>query len=269
MPSLLDLYNLRRNIAQNRQSNHTPLYTQLHDFLVSLGNTHSYDLSFESKSKFESLSFFVDDTFGGNARIPSGADDFVYRVCSIVDIVKGTRWRHDEGTDLENWHQIYTKSKGGWIRLSKLAAGTYTCSPRHFSWWTSFPLYQDVISSAHRIGMTNDWIAEHCVVLRCPIDYINRNNLAFVPSVIDAFMQMIFHPTRDTVCPPYGITIDLSLYPVTLTPGIDEVVLRQLPVEEIEILPVHADSAYRKGKTVVISNSPEFSMLLEYYYQNI
>src|ERR1041385_419685 len=265
--SLLDLYNLRRDIGNKRQGAHQTAYTQLHNFLVSLGLTQSYDLNFGTKSKFEAVKFFPDQTFGSHANIPSG--DFIYRMCSIIDLVKGTEWINDEGIDLKNWNQVHKKSKGEWRPLTQFARGHYKCNPRHFSWWTSFPLYQDVIDGAHRIGMTNDWVAEECVVLRCPVEYVKANNLAFVPSVIDAFMQMIFHPTRDNVSPAYGLTIDLSFYPETLVPGIDEVVLREIPVEQIEVLPVYADKPYRDGKREVNSDFPHFGSLLEYYYQNL
>lgn len=265
--SLLELYRLRRDIAQTRQAAHIKEYDELHDFLVSLGKTQSYDLGFGTKLKFEELKFYPNDTFGRDAKIPSS--NFIYRTCSIVDIVKGTEWRKDEGTDLKNWNQVHKKSKGRWTPLSEFADGEYRCNPRHFSWWTSFPLDQDVISGAHRVGMTNDWVAEECVVLRCPVEYVNKNNLAFVPSIIDAFMQMIFHPTMDEISPPYGITIDLSFYPHTLAPGIDEVVLREIPVEQLEVFPVFAGKKYREGKHEVNSDFPQFTILLEYYYQKL
>jgi hypothetical protein len=117
--------------------------------------------------------------------------------------------------------------------------------------------------------MTSDWVPRQCVVLRCPVDYVNDNKLAFVPSVIDGFMQLIFHPTKDAISPPYGITIDLSLYPVTLSPGIDEIVLREVSVDQLEILPINADDEYRKGKHEVRSDCSIFSGLLEYYYQHM
>lgn len=268
MATLLDLYDIRRGIALERQGIHIALYTQLHDFLVSLEKTESYDLSIETKLEFEKLKFFVNNIFGRHATIPN-RDDFIYRICSIVDVVKGTGWRNNENSDAANWDQVYNKSSGGWMRLSKFADGTYKCHPRHFSWWTSFPLFRDVISGAHRVGMTNDWVAVQCVVLRCPVKYVSNNKLAFVPSVIDAFMQMIFHPTKDAIFPPYGITIDLSLYPVALSPGIDEVVLPELGVDQLEILPVNANAEYREGKLVVRSDDPELRKLLEYYYRNM
>lgn len=266
--SLEKLYSLRRDIAKTRQGAHVDAYGQLHDFLVSLGLKQSYNLGISTKLKFEVLKFYAEEAFGRGARIPN-RDEFIYRMCSIIDLVKGTEWRNDEGTDLRNWNQVHKKSKGAWVSLSRFADGEYKCNPRHFSWWTSFPLYQDVIDGAHRIGMTNDWVAEECVVLRCPVDYVKDNNLAFVPSVIDAFMQMIFHPTRDAISPPYGITIDLSFYPDTLVPGIDEVVLRGVPVEQIEVFPVYANNKYREGKREVNSDFPHFATLLEYYYQNL
>lgn len=263
-----DLYKLRRAIVQNRQGSHAALYSQLHNFLKSLGETQPYGLDPNTQLKFKNLSFFVNNTFGSPADIPS-RDGFIYRVCTIIDLVKGTNWRNEAAGDELYWNQIYSKSKGKWIRLSKFADGTYKCRPRQFSWWTSFPLSRDVIAGAHQVGMTNDWVAVNCVVLRCPVDYVNDNTLAFVPSVIDAFMHVIFHPTKDAMSPPYGITIDLSLYPMTLSPGTDEVVLPELGVEQVEILPVYANDHYREGKHTVLSGCQILSGLLEYHYRNM
>jgi hypothetical protein len=268
MATLLDLYNVRRTIAQNRQAQHVTSHTKLHDFLLLLKKTQPYDLDILTKLKFEALTFFVANPFGRQAKVPV-RDDYIYRICSMPDVVKGSGWYNDEGNDAANWKQVQQKGKGGWIRLSKFTSGTYKCRPRRFSWWTSFPLFQDVISGAHRIGMTNDWVPFQCLVLRCPIEYVNLNKLAFVPSVIDAFMQLIFHPTKDVNLPTYGITIDLSLFPLTLSPGIDEVVLPEISVDQLEVLPVNADAGYRSGKNDVRSDSSLLSALLEYYYGNL
>lgn len=268
MATFVDLYNLRRGIAQHRQGGHLELYSKLHDFLISLEKKQPYDLGMDTKLKFEVLDFFASEALGHPASIPS-RDGFIYRVCSIIDVVKGTKWRNEAGGDVKNWNQIYSKSRGNWIKLNKFADGTYKCHPRQFSWWTSFPLFQDVIDGAHTVGMTNDWVPVQSVVLRCPVDYVNKNQLAFVPSVIDAFMHLIFHPTKDAISPPYGITIDLSLYPVTLSPGIDEVVLGELPVDQIEVLPIDVGEDYRRDKHNVRSDCPTFSELLEYHYRNM
>lgn len=269
MITLLDLYNLRRDIAENRQKDHFPLYEELHEFLTSLKKDQPYDLGFEIKKEFEALGFYVDEAFGRPAHI-TNRDDFLYRICSIVDIVNGTEWLKDEETDVANWDQVYKKSNGGWMPLSKVASGIYKCQPRHFSWWTTLPLSrQDVIPSAHRIGMTNDWVATQCVILRCPVKHVNEYNLAYVPSVIDAFMQMIFHPTRDATSPPHGITIDLSMYPLTLCPGTDEIVLSKVRVDKIEVLPVNMEKDDRKGQLKVLSDCPTFRDMLKNYYENL
>jgi len=268
MATLLDLYNMRRNIAQKRQHSHLEKYEKLHEFLLSLEKAEPYDLGFDTKLKFEAVAFFVDNPFGHKARIPN-RDTFIYRICSIRDVVKGTDWRKDEGTDAANWMKVYDKSKGNWTPLSRFARGTYCCHPRCFSWWTSYPLFEDVIRGAHKIGMTNDWVAVETVVLRCPVDYVSKNKLAVVPTVIDAFMQLIFHPTKDSISPTYGITIDLSLYPRTLSPGLDEVVLPALDIDRLEVLPIKADQEYREGKNQVLSESEVLAGLLEFYYQNL
>jgi hypothetical protein len=269
MATLEDLYAARRAVMLSRQSQHEPSYTQLEKFLLSLKRTQPYDIvDYDTRRRFEAVPFFGSAPFGRPATVP-GRDDYIYRICNMKDVVKGSDWFDDKGSDAGNWNHIQQKGKGGWTRLNRLAAGTYKCRPRRFSWWTSYPLFQDVISGAHCVGMTNDWVPFQCVVLRCRIDYVNRNKLALVPSVIDAFMQLIFHPTRDVSFPPYGITIDLSLFPRTLSPGIDEVVLPEISVAEIEVLPINADRDYRDGKNEVCSDFPLLSALLEYYYQNL
>ena len=288
MTTLLDLYRERRNVVTRRQGRHLALYDQLHDFLLALKNDHPrftdehpYSLDFPLKTEFARVNFFATQSFGAPARIPAPDDGYVYRMCSIVDIVNGTKkeapdgtfsapgWLDNAGTDLGNWEQIHEAGGGTWTPLKSLAEGFYKCFPRPFSWWTTYPLYQDVIAGAHRIGMTNDWVADQCVVLRCPAEYVLNNGLACVPSAIDAFMQMIFHPTRDSASPPHGITIDLSLYPRVLFPGTDEFILPTVGVEMIEVCPVKADDRYRAGKHFVNSKDGVFSAMLEEYYKNL
>lgn len=267
---LSDLYQLRRNIAESRQKPCLTQYDELHNFFVSLSHgDQPYNLSFQDKLKFKDVAFYPDGVFGNSARIPDG-EKYLYRICSIVDVVKGTDWldRREEA-EVSDWEQVYIKSKGGWAPLSQFARGHYCCEPRHFSWWTTFPLFQDVIRGAHYIGMTNDWVAEQCVVLRCPAEFVNSNGLANVPSVIDAYTQLIFHPTRHDAPPSHGITINLSLYPEVLTPGIDEVLLPALPVKILEIMPVNVTTEYCKGKKKVHSAEPGLHGLLKSYYENI
>jgi hypothetical protein len=95
------------------------------------------------------------------------------------------------------------------------------------------------------------------------------HDLACVPSVIDAYMQRIFHPTRDSASPPHGITIDLSLYPRVLFPGTDEFLLPAVGVEIIDVYPVNADDTYREGKHSVNSEGDLFSAMLMDYYKNL
>lgn len=291
MTTLLDLYRARRDVVQRRQQHLLPLYDQLHHFLLALKASHPsfqeehpYDLAFELKKEFARLRFYACQSFGAPARIPQPDDGYVYRMCSIVDVVKGVTkeagdgrggaadvagWRNDLKDDQENWEQVFEKGGGDWTPLNGLAEGVYKCHPRPFSWWTTFPLYEDVIAGAHRIGMTNDWVAVQCLVLRCPADYVRGNNIACVPSAIDAYTQMIFHPTRDEASPPHGITIDLSLYPLTLFPGTDEFLLPPVPVDLIEVKPVLVDEDYRQSRHTVRSDCGVFSALLEDYYKNL
>lgn len=291
MTTLLDLYHARRDVVQCRQYQHLPLYDRLHRFLLELKTAHPsfleehpYNLAFELKKEFAQLRFYASQSFGAPARIPQPDDGYVYRMCSIVDVVKGVTkeagggpggdddvagWRKDLKDDQENWEQVFEKRDGDWTPLDGLAEGVYRCHPRPFSWWTTFPLYEDVIAGAHRIGMTNDWVAVQCLVLRCPADYVRDNNLACVPSAIDAFTQMIFHPTRDVTSPPHGITIDLSLYPLTLFPGTDEFLLPPVPVDLIEAKPVLVDDDYRLSRHSVRSDCEVFSALLADYYKNL
>lgn len=268
--TLSDLYRLRRNIAESRQKPCLTQYDELHTFFISLSvGDQPYNLGIQEKLKFRAVAFYTDEVFGSRARIPDG-EKYLYRICSIVDVVKGTEWldRREEA-EVGDWEQVYIKSRGDWAPLSQFARGHYHCEPRHFSWWTTFPLFQDVIRGAHHIGMTNDWVAEQCVVLRCPAEYVTSNGLGYVPSVIDAYTQMIFHPTRHDASPSHGITINLSLYPEVLTPGIDEVLLPALPVEILEIMPVNVTAEYCKGKKKVHSEEPELHGLLKSYYENI
>jgi hypothetical protein len=138
MTTFLDLYNTRRTIAENRQHCHIEKYQELHAFLLSLDETEPYSLEFPTKLKFEALSFFANARLGREAEIPA-TERFLYRICHIRDVVQGTKWRKDEGTDAGNWKKVHDKSKGDWISLGRFAKGKYGCPPRCFSWWTTFP----------------------------------------------------------------------------------------------------------------------------------
>jgi hypothetical protein len=265
---LSDLYALRRGIAEDRQKGCLTEYDQLHMFFVSLKvGDQPYNLSFGDKFKFRGVAFYPNNVFGAPARVPD-KEKYLYRICNMMDVVKGTGWLDPKEGSIPNWNQVYSKGKGDWVALSRLARGSYLCEPRHFSWWTTFPLFEDVIGGAHQIGMTNDWVAEHSVVLRCPVEYVKSSGSAYVPSVIDAYTQMIFHPTKSASSPAHGVTVNLSMYP-TLAPGIDEVLLPALPVDVLDILPVYVDDWYRRGKNAVNSDWPELHGLLKSYYENM
>jgi hypothetical protein len=269
MATSQDLYMLRRDVVQRRQPNHLTFYDNLHNYLKNtLGKDQPYDLLFDLKAKFECFAPYVNQRFGPNAHIPPG-DGYLYRICTVKDLVSGTtRWLADfeDEPDIAVWDLISGTGLNQWFPLREFGAGTYTCRPRAFSWWTTFPLYSDVISGAHRIGMTNDWVPFQCFVLRCPTTYVSSMNLACVPSVIDAFMQKIFHATRDSTSPWYGVTIDLSMFPETIFPGIDELMLPAVDVNQLDVLAIEANDVYCAGKNNVTSNDPILlDMLAEYY----
>ncbi len=58
MATLLDLYDIRRDIAQNRQGTHLRFYNDLHDFLTALAINQSYSLSFEIKIEVRGAEIF-------------------------------------------------------------------------------------------------------------------------------------------------------------------------------------------------------------------
>jgi hypothetical protein len=121
-----------------------------------------------------------------------------------------------------------------WLALSRFIGGRYS-GPRGATWWTTLELPGDNVQCAgHRMGLLNGDIALHAIVLRCRTDYIARQKLAFVPTVVDGFFFEIFQATADSESPRWGTTIDLE-DPENLKAGVSEYVVPPLDIDEAEI----------------------------------
>ena len=268
-----NIYSLRETVAQRRQQKHSTHLSSLENILTSvLKKDHPYKLTYQQKLEFCSIPGYQTDAFGAQAVVPS--QSFLYRMCTIETLILNTEWITPEAfrlSDEDEWSQINQRQDelGDWVPLREFAGGQYKLAPRIFSWWTSMPLHEDVVFGAHRIGIVNDWVGEHTLILRCPVDYITNNDLAFVPSVIDAYTHPVFHPTNDGGKPVYGITIDLSFYPMTLVPGTDEVLLAPISTNYIDIMPIRVDNSKRHARASVLLDDAEFIDLLHLYYSNL
>src|ERR1044071_5584899 len=179
-------------------------------------------------------------------------DGFLYRLCAPPKVVKYTDWlfwprnyRHS-GSDekaLFEWLHQHHQAVQDWIPLAKFARGILS-APRKFTWWTTEEMTPaNLVDSAHRLGIPNEGIPTHALILRFPIGDLDLDRLR-VPSVVDAFDSPIFHPTLDDEHPPAGRTIDLRNGKPGL--GCEEYVLGPVPVEKISFLPVLVDEERRR-----------------------
>ncbi|HYP28213.1 MAG TPA: hypothetical protein VE262_15970, partial [Blastocatellia bacterium] len=108
---------------------------------------------------------------------------------------------------------------------------------------------------------------KYALLLRCPVKYINSNNLARIPTTIDGFISEVFHPTIDANTPLSGITINLDSYPrSSFKSGYAEFTLIALDVNELEFLPILIDNSARMSHDLML-NSILRDQLMDYYSQ--
>src|SRR6185295_4016828 len=158
------------------------------------------------------------------------------------------------------------KRTGKWIPLDKYAQETYS-TPRGFTFWSSQEIdpsdLSKVISSIHKLGIPNDWLEEYSIVLMCNIDDLASGPC--IPTVLDAFTSHIFHPTRESRAPEFGIAISLSLSKA-LAKAATEFVLGPVPVSAIKLHPILVP---RSTKPYIGARNPLLIDLLKAYYDEL
>jgi hypothetical protein len=259
------LYRLRGYLAARRQRRHAKALRGLHAELKSVD--HPYTLGRDQFKLLMRRSSFRGGSRGYLARPQS--HEYIYRLCGVKQLAIGKDIRWDahvvaDQPDPELFRLVKDdfEAEGDWIPLSRYAQG-FVNGFRRLTFWTTYPLHEgDIIANAHTIGLTNNWLRRWSVILRCQTEDLTRENGLRVPTVIDAFTEMIFHPTRDQRRPKFGKTIKLgSTRPCVV--GTEEYVLGPLEVEKISLRPIHIRN---NSAPCVHSKSPALWDMLEEYY---
>ena len=175
-------------------------------------------------------------------------------------------WRDPPGAAHEAFKRLSDdfQRTGAWLHLGDYSA-RHLRGPRGVTWWTEREIARDrVVSTAHQIGLPNDFIYPHTVILRGEAG--NLNLIPFkVPTVLDGFTFEIFCPTDETsVTPGHGVSINLES-PTVLGPGWPEFVLGPVPADVIELQPVEVSDDDKRA--LPVWRAEPLWRLLEAYYR--
>jgi hypothetical protein len=271
MADQTSLHDARQRIGSKRQPTHARDLQELEDILVSLRLSHPYELAYDEKVQLETKPAFSKGGQGPTATLVG--KQHLYRICGAKGLALGvTDLKLGGITHLDNddvlWNGFNDLADPlRWRALSRYASGTLT-GRRGISWWTSLRLRpSDLAVGAYQIGMYDMWIPVYALLLRCPVDFVVSKGLSLVPSVLDAFDQEVFHPTRYADNPESGITISLE-HAGALKKGVSEFILGPLEVDKIEILPVLINAPARAGLKP-LQQEPSTWGLLETYLETM
>lgn len=271
------LYDIRRRIDCKRQPRHSEALEDLNDLLGTLELSHPYELEIEHIKEFMKKDAYANGCRGLRATIPK--INYLYRIAgvkSVTDNVSELVWDGltPDSNDIEIWNAINGDPEfeetdepavGRWRSLARYAQGRLT-GYRGYTWWTSRRLSpENVVCWAHALGRYNDNVAVYALLLRCPVSSLLPGDFVFVPTMLDAFDQEIFHSTVDKESPGSGITINLE-DSANLDRGDPEYTLGPIAVESVEIMPKFVGRPQRKHK---VEPGVETWKLLEDYYNKL
>jgi hypothetical protein len=271
---------LRTEIHQSRQSCGKKLQ-QTYGILLEMFScvlthemkvSHPYQLNetqlcnIDRKTKLFSLG-----GIGSQATLSGGK--YIYRIFNKGHLPNYMKFRWPSFNNKPNllWNFLRGKSKEGteWINLQDYALNNYPENSVNCwfdcTWWTTYPLDEDVILGAYTIGMFSEWITNEVFVIRALIEQIDSLGVARVPTVIDAFMQPVFLPTKEPPSPDFGTTINLYDYN-NLVSGVAEIAVNPFGVKFIEIKPLKVEPEKRQRYPAVSKDDPQvLQSLLSYY----
>jgi hypothetical protein len=265
------IHAIRQRIGITRQPPHSDDLRELHTLLTALGVSHPYELDYTQRVTLETNRAYAQGGRGPSATVPS--DGFLYRIASAKAVAYGVDEltlggiTEDDNEDViwNAYNDIADPDK--WRSLSRYARGDLI-GRRGVTWWTSLVLSRDnVVAGAYKMGMYGLWIPVYALLLRCPVKFLLTDGDPLVPTVLDAFDQEVFYPTKYSDGPTCGITISLE-HSGSVATGTHEFILSPVPVKKIEILPVFVDAATRVGHDP-IEQCPEGWGLLANYLDNL
>lgn len=276
MSNLTLLHRIRQIKGSLRQPHHYVSLRRLESSLSHKGLGHSYD-----KTYAQIASLLGDPklnlTPGAQGTNATPVGEYIFHLTSVRKVLSNITWnffpsgfpslRHEDNKLFAYLVKHYQREKD-WLPLSRYASGRLS-GFRDFTWWTSLELASSyILCHAHSLGLPNKWIPKYALVMRCPVDYVVRNNLAFVPTVMDGFFSEIFSPAdyRGGCSPSAGRTIDLDS-PGPLADGEEEFAVRSLEAREIEFYPILIDYSIRRAH--VVNRNARLWQLLEIYYNKL
>jgi hypothetical protein len=271
MSNLILLYNLRFTAGQRRQPRHAGALRALNGIIKSAGIAHSYG----EYDRTVNARLMSKASYSGGSRGYVGkihGDDFIYRVAGIKELAidKSITWisRIRSGQPPRELfrlvNQDYKRSRN-WLPLNRYAVGELS-GYRNVTFWTTHELQPaTIVHDSHLIGLTNNWLKEWSVIIRCRVKDLIGANSVRVPTVLDAFTEQIFHPTEDSPRPSSGITIELSAAG-PLAPGKMEFVLDPIRTDKLQIRPCFISN---KSLPCIHSKDRGLWKLLDRYYRTL
>jgi hypothetical protein len=271
MSTLTSIYNLRLEAGQKQQPRHASALRGLDLILKRTGTEHPYgEFNRELNAKLVNKTSYVGGS-RGYLRTLHG-EDFIYRLSGIKELAedKTIEWtshiKADQpASELFRLVRDDFRRVKDWIPLSRYAQGRLT-GYRNITFWTTHQIQPErIIDDAHLIGITNNWLRQWSVIIRCKVADLTKNNNTRVPTALDAYTELIFHPTKDKDSPSSGITIKLNS-DLLLTQGTKEFVLGHVEAEKIQLIPCYITN---KSEPCIHSKDTELWDSLEDYYTTL
>ena len=258
MKTLADLRVARRPVEQRNQPEWGARILELDGESRGDQASNPLELSDRVMSALLKLPWFVAGPEGPVASL--AAFRYLYRLSPLQSLLRdrGLTWHRSSfpvSEPAENWRVMrrLQRNRRDWLPLSQLASGVLT-GFRRITWWTSAEYRpEDVLPTAHKCGVPNDWIAPHSVLLRLDISDIEDQQLK-VPTVVDGYLSLIFWPTRSIDSPPHGVTIDLTKGP-PFGLGEPEIVLGSPAAERISLWPVLIGTTLRNERRISLDGN--------------
>jgi hypothetical protein len=270
MSNLILLYDLRYNAGQRRQPRHASALRGLNGIIVGAKKGHSFNYDRVVNANLMRRTSY---SGGGRGYVRKlHGDDFIYRLAGIKELAndKTISWvSHIKAAQppralfgLVNGD--YKRSRD-WIPLRRYAVGELS-GYRNITFWTAHELVPtNIVTDAHLLGLTNNGLKEWSVIIRCRVKDLAASNSVRIPTVLDAFTELVFYPTNDSAKSSSGITISLSTTG-PLARGVMEFVLDPIRVEKLQIRPCFISN---KSLPCIHSKDVGLWSLLESYYRQL
>ena len=276
MSNLTVLHRVRQIKGSLRQPHHYKNLRRLEMELSHHGWSHPYDKTYSQTSVLLAKPR-LNVVPGAQGSVATPASKYIYHLTSVRKVLSNVTWdffpsgfpslRHENKKLFDYLVKHYRRDKD-WLPLNRYASGKLS-GFRDFTWWTSLELASSyILCQAHSLGLPNKWIPKYALIMRCSVDYVIKNNLACVPTVLDGFLSEVFSPTdyRGGHSPGCGRTIDLD-GPGPLVDGEEEFAVKPLDVHEIDFQPVLIDHSIRRAH--VVRRDARLWQLLEIYYNKL